>query len=260
MATRIVIIALTFLGVIAMFLYFQEKLIFHPVSATNPRYSHYAKHQVWFDVENARLQAWHFVFNDQPSRVILYFGGNAEDVTFNIPELARYGASQVFLVNYRGYGQSTGSPSQQHLYRDGLAVFDQLTEKYGVPANEMVLFGRSLGSGVATYIAAHRAAHKVILVTPFDSIARVGAGKFPFLPIEGFIRHPFPSVDFALTIDTPVLMIAAEHDVVIPPAHARSLFEAWRGPRQYALLDNVGHNDISEHPRYHALIHGFLRQ
>ena len=118
--------------------------------------------------------------------------------------------------------------------------------------------GRSLGSGVASMLAGARPVRAAILVTPFDSLASVAAGHYPFLPVRLLLRHPFPSTDWAQRTRARALIIAAERDSVVPAAHARKLFDAWAGEKQFHVLPQTGHNDIDMHPDYYRLIDEFL--
>ena len=167
------------------------------------------------------------------------------------------GARSVLVVNYRGYGRSTGEPGQKALYDDGLAIYDYAVGR-GARPEHIVVMGRSLGSGVASMLAAARPVRAAILVTPFDSIAAVAAGKYPYLPVRLLLRHPFPSTDWAKQARVPALFLAAERDFVVPAAHARRLFEAWAGEKQMHVLPQTGHNDLDMHPDYYRLIDEFL--
>jgi pimeloyl-ACP methyl ester carboxylesterase len=163
----------------------------------------------------------------------------------------------VVVANYRGYGGSSGEPAQKALYDDGLALYDYAIER-GVPPEQIVVMGRSLGSGVASMLAGARPVHAAILITPFDSLAAVAAGHYPFLPVRLLLRHPFPSTDWARRTRAPALIIAAEHDSVVPAVHARRLFAAWAGEKQFHVLPQTGHNDIEMHPDYYRLVNEFL--
>jgi uncharacterized protein len=120
------------------------------------------------------------------------------------------------------------------------------------------VMGRSLGSGVASMLAGARKVGAAILITPYDSLAAVAAGHYPFLPVRLLLRHPFPSTDWARRTHAPALLLAAEHDNVVPATHAQKLFQVWAGPKQIHVLAQTGHNDIEMHPDYYRLINEFL--
>jgi pimeloyl-ACP methyl ester carboxylesterase len=97
-----------------------------------------------------------------------------------------------------------------------------------------------------------------ILITPYDSLVEVAAHHYPLFPVRWLMKHPFDSAPFAVRAKIPALMLAAEHDTIIPPAHAQRLHDLWEGPRQLHILGGVGHNDIERHPEYYTLINAFL--
>lgn len=243
---------------IVMFFSFQDSLIFYPIDPANGRYRQFSDHEITISSNGHRLQGWHFKNPEAGSnKVLLYFGGNAEDVTYNFDELDQFGASELYFFNYRGYGRSEGKPSQKALYEDGLAIHDALTER-GVDPQSLTVLGRSLGAVVATYIAAHRPVEKVILVTPFDSLENLAGAMFPLLPVKWILNHPFPSIDYAPDIDAPLLMLVAAGDEVIPTRHSEALFRAWGGEKHWQLLQRVGHNNIQIHPEYYPAIRQFV--
>lgn len=247
------------IALICVLLYFgQESSIFFP-RPNDPqlRQQHLAQR---FEIATteALLEGW-WMENPRATTpvVVLYFGGNAEDVLYTASTASRLEARAVVVVNYRGFGGSTGEPGQQALYDDGLAIYDYAIER-GVPREHIVVMGRSLGSGVAAMLAGARPVRAAVLITPFDSLAAVAASHYPFLPVRLLLRHPFPSADWAKRTQAPALMLAAERDDVVPATHAQKLFEAWAGEKQIRLLDGTGHNDIDAHPDYYRLINEFL--
>jgi uncharacterized protein len=246
---------------ICALLYFgQERSIFFPRPNDVQLRQRYSAQRIEIAAAGAKLEGW-WIENARATTpaVILYFGGNAEDVLYTASMASNIDASAVVVVNYRGYGGNTGEPSQQALYEDGLAIYDYAIKR-GVPAEHIVVMGRSLGSGVASMLAGARPVRAAILITPFDSLAAVAAGHYPFLPVRLLLRHPFPSTDWARRSRAPVLILAADRDVVVPAAHAQKLLEAWGGAKQIHVLAGTGHNDIDAHPDYYRLINEFLAQ
>lgn len=262
MLTSLLILLILGVGgftLICAVLYFgQERSIFFPRPNDPQLRQRYSAQRIEIPAADATLEGW-WIENPQATMpaVVLYFGGNAEDVLYTASAASSIDARVVVVVNYRGYGGRTGEPSQQALYEDGLAIFDYVRAR-GVPAEQIVVMGRSLGSGVASMLAGARPVRAAILITPFDSLASVAAAHYPFLPVRLLLRHPFPSIDWAQRAHAPALFLAAEHDVVVPVAHARKLFEAWAGEKQFHVLPQTGHNDIEQHPDYYRLIDEFL--
>ena len=193
-----------------------------------------------------------------PRPLVLYFGGNAEEVSWMLDERAAFGGWDLALVNYRGYGSSGGKPSEARLFEDALAVYDQLAARPDADANRIVAIGRSLGSGVATFLASKRQLAGVVLIAPFDSITAVGQRHYPFVPVRLLMGKRYDSLSLAPTIRTPLLVITGERDQIIPAAHSERLYGAWAGPKRAVKIPRAGHNDLQDHETYWAAIREFL--
>jgi uncharacterized protein len=256
--TLLILVVGGFTSICALLYFRQESSIFFPRPNDLQLRQRYSAERFEIQAAGTTLEGW-WIDNPQATTpaVVLYFGGNAEDVLYTAGEASRIDARAVLVVNYRGYGGSTGEPGQKALYDDGLAIYDFAVNR-GVPPEHIVVMGRSLGSGVASMLAAARPVRAAILITPFDSLASVAAAHYPFLPVRLLLRHPFPSTDWAVRAHAPALIVAAERDLVVPAAHGRKLFEAWAGKKQFHILPQTGHNDIEMHPDYYRLVNEFL--
>ena len=187
---------------------------------------------------------------------VLYFGGNAEDVSLSLIELAAaFPAASVYALHYRGYGGSSGSASEQALVADALMLFDQLSLRHP----DMVLVGRSLGSGVAIQVAAQRPIKHLVLVTPFNSLVDVAAAHFPYFPVGLLLEDRFESQRYAPNLRVATTIIAASDDRIIPAWSTQKLADAL-GPAvsEFVLLEGFDHNDISASPRYWQALAGRL--
>jgi pimeloyl-ACP methyl ester carboxylesterase len=198
------------------------------------------------------------VLNRGEDKALLYFGGNGEAVVANAREfLSAFSdtTTTVYLVNYRGYGGSSGEPTESGIYADALAVYDQIK---GVHSHISVA-GRSLGSGVATYLAANRLVESVLLITPYDSILNVAQTKFPIFPVRLLLKDHYDSLSRAKNITSKVLVIAAEHDQVIPMSHtSRLIAEFGNGQVVLKVIENAGHNSLSNSANYYKTLRDFL--
>jgi pimeloyl-ACP methyl ester carboxylesterase len=163
-------------------------------------------------------------------------------------------------MDYRGYGQSGGSPSEKALVADALALYDHAAKLPGVNPKRIYAFGRSLGSGVAVALAAERPLAGLILVTPYDSLAAVAKRYYWYLPVDWLLKHRFDSIVLAPNLKHPLLCLIAEGDEVIPSVHAERLFDAWGGPKRKAILQQAGHNATDAHPLFWSSIREFLAQ
>lgn len=187
---------------------------------------------------------------------ILYFGGNGEDVALNIPDFRQAFPEQtIYFVHYRGYGGSSGSPSEQGLFRDALNVHDLVRANH----DRISAIGRSLGSGVAVYLATHRDFRKLVLVTPYDSIEALARKSVPFLPVRLLLRDKYRSVDLAPGIETPTLVVIAERDEVIPRDSTERLIAAFPSSVVVTrVIERATHNTIGDNPEYLSQLRRFL--
>ena len=209
--------------------------------------------------DGVRLHGWlRHQAGSPPHPLVIYFGGNAEEVSGQILDAAGLAPWSVAAFNYRGYGRSEGDPSEAALSADTLLVYDRLAGREDIDAERIVIFGRSLGSGPALPLAARRPVHAVILVSPFDSLRSIAKKTYPFVPVTTLLRHPFDSLALAPDVSAPALVLAGDRDDLIPPDHSRRLANAWAGPVRFELLPDVGHNDIHAAPRYWDAIRDFL--
>jgi pimeloyl-ACP methyl ester carboxylesterase len=187
-------------------------------------------------------------------RAVVYFGGNAEDVSFSLPDLrAAFPQHALYLLHYRGYGGSGGRPSEAALFADALLLFDRVRAEHP----EVTVVGRSLGSGVAVHVAARRPLARLVLVTPYDSIETIAAGQFPVFPVRWLLRDKFESWRDAPRIDVTTLVIAAERDEVIPRASTEALLRHFGpGVATLKVIAGTSHNTVSASPDYVALLKG----
>ncbi len=204
--------------------------------------------------DGTRLHAW--LLKSGPD-LVLYFGGNAEEVSWMIDAAAAQAPGVSWLLtDYRGYGASQGSPSEKDLVSDAL-----VWHRYAVHelrASKVFALGRSLGGGVAARLAALRPLAGVILVTPFDSLTAVAQRYYPYLPVKWLLRHRFDSLSLAPGIDVPMLCLIAGRDEVIPPAHAERLYQVWGGPKRKVVLAGARHNDADAAAEFWPSIRRFL--
>ena len=190
---------------------------------------------------------------------IIYFGGNAEEVTWWGTYAGWPADCNVVLVNYRGYGASSGKPSEAALYADAVALHDWVRVRADVDDERIVVFGRSLGSAVATYVARERPVRAVMLTAPIDRLADVARGVYPWVPVEWLLRHRFDSIARVPELRQPVLMLATPLDRVIPIEHSERLLTAWGGTdRTFVKIPDTDHSDIASDGRYWDAIRTFM--
>ena len=197
--------------------------------------------------------------SDRAASPLIAFPGNA----WNAGDAALYlhglvPDREVVAFHYRGYAPSEGAPSAAALAEDALAVHDLVAGE--PPRQPPIAVGFSIGSGVAAHLAAHRPTSGAILVTPFDSLAKVAAGHYRWLPVELLLRHRMDPAEDLRASDMPVAVIAAEGDTLIPPARAEALARVVPNLVFQTSIRGVGHNDIYQHPDFAAALREALER
>ncbi|MDX2218917.1 MAG: dienelactone hydrolase family protein [Burkholderiales bacterium] len=205
------------------------------------------------------LTAWLVRPSTGMAPLLIYFGGNAEEVSWTALNADRAGAHALLLVNYRGYGGHPGDVSEAGLVADALSVFDQAKALTNIRNDRISIHGRSLGSAVAVAVAAARPVDKVILTTPFDSLRAIAGNAYPYLPTSWLLQHPFDSVMRAPQVKAPVLVLVADRDQIMRPNQHEALAKAWGGPVQIKRFATADHNDIPETAGYWDTIAAFLK-
>jgi pimeloyl-ACP methyl ester carboxylesterase len=243
------LIALTYIGLCIAVFAVQRSLIYMP----QPRALPMSVDAEWIEVEGVRVQlSVRRPAGQGDVPALIYFGGNAEDVSLSVEPLARaFPGHALYLLHYRGYGGSEGTPSEAALFADALALHAHVAAAH----SRIRVLGRSLGSGVAVYLASQREVEQLVLITPYDSIAAVAAQQFPHLPVDWLLLDRFDSVTRAAAVRAPTRILVAERDEVIHPQHSHRLQRAFKpGIAELQVLAGSGHNSISQHPDYWRLL------
>lgn len=266
MISVVTIVLAVAVGLSALLYFAQDQLIFYrrPAPDMPPRASDLAIGEVQFKTfDGLSLRGWLAKPADAAAQrlpLAIYFGGNAEEVSYMAALAGRLPGWSLLAVNYRGYGGNPGSPSERALFADALAVHDAVAGRLDVDPARIVVIGRSLGSGVAVYLAAERPLAGVVLVTPYDSLRAVAQRHYPYAPVSLLLKHTFDSLARAPGISVPMLMLAAKRDNIIPVTHAQALFSKWAGPKTWREFAEAGHNDLDADPEYWRAIASFLAQ
>lgn len=209
-----------------------------------------------FENDDEKLHGW--VVNEGNSNALIYYGGNAERIEQNIPFFrSLLPGYTVYLVCYRGFGNSTGEPTEANLYKDALHVFDVVRGTH----KATFLMGRSLGSGIATHVAANRQVEKLVLVTPYDSIENVAKEAYRIFPVSLLLRDKFESWRYIKRISAETLVLAAGHDEVISRARTQNLIAQFEHTKvKSVVIAKAGHNDIQMYPEFSESIRQILTE
>jgi hypothetical protein len=190
------------------------------------------------------LHAWHVPALGS-RHLLLYSHGNAGNISHRLDRIARFhrmGLS-VFIYDYRGFGQSEGSPDEQGLYRDAEAAQAQARAMADAQGQKLVLLGRSLGGVAAVWLASRRPVEGVILESTFTNLGAMARSVYPLPGLETWLKGRFNSLGRMAAIKAPLLVVHGQRDSIVPLSLGRELFAAAPGPKDFYLIPNAGHND-----------------
>ncbi len=192
--------------------------------------------------DGVAIHGW--LVHGETSRVLLFFHGNAGNISHrlaSIRQLVDLGLS-IFIIDYRGYGQSEGKPSEDGLHHDAEAAWQYLTGSRGIRAGDIVIFGRSLGGAVAAWLAARERPGALILDSSFTSAPDIGQEVYPWLPVRLLSKFRHATLEHLVKASTPLLVVHSRDDEIIPFHHGEALFDAAKQPKTFLELRG-GHND-----------------
>jgi len=207
--------------------------------------------------------------------LVLYFPGNAGNRSFRAQEISLWTSlgANVLLFDYRGYGDNPGSPSEEHLAKDAQSIWRFVTQQRGVPGERVILYGESLGGGVAVRLAAGLAQAQaplggLVLRSTFSSLVAVAAYHYPFLPVRWALIDRFLSTEYIQQVTCPVLLIHGQRDTIVPLSLARALYEAAPAAstngiaKTLLVIPDVDHNDVVfvAEDDVRTALHDFLRR
>lgn len=231
----------------ALLLLFEKQLIYFPTRAhdATPAGLGLAHEEVELRAaDGVRLHGW-FLPAKGSRLTLLLFHGNAGNVSHRLDRALMLQLRlkvDTFLVDYRGYGRSEGSPDEAGTYADARAAHRWLVAR-GIGPERLVLFGESLGSAVATQLATEVASRALVLESPFTSVPEMARAVYPFLPLWPFVRTRYDTLSKVSRLRVPLLVLHGERDEVVPFAQGRRVFEAAPEPKRFHAIPGAGHND-----------------
>lgn len=242
------ILAAAYCGLAVLLFLFQSRLVFYPETGreivTTPD-------RIGLPFENVRLitsdsinlQGW-FIPAERSRGTVLFLHGNAGNISHRLDSMQmfhRLGYSTL-IIDYRGYGNSAGAPSEQGTYRDAEAAWNYLIEQRHTPSCRIVLFGESMGGAIAAWLASHEKPAALVIASGFTSVPDLAQHIYPYFPVRWLARIRYDTRDYLRTVTAPVLIAHSPQDEIIPYEHGRALFEAANPPKQFLELAG-GHND-----------------
>lgn len=239
------------------FIYFPEKTFLETPDQTGLSYE-----EISFETaDHVKLYGW-FIPAEKPRGVVLFFHGNAGNISHRMESIHifhRLGFS-TFIFDYRGYGKSGGKPTEKGTYLDAEEAWRYLTDKRHVPPEEIIIFGRSIGGTIASWLAQNQTPKALIIESTFTSVPDIAAEIYPFLPVKLLARFDYNAGEYIKRVNCPVLVIHSANDDIIPFRHGRQLFEAAREPKKFLEITGT-HNEgfITSGKSYEDGLDAFLR-
>jgi len=249
MIWQILITVVSAYGLLTLLMFLlQGCMVYHPTSEliTSPD-------RAQMDYENVnlrtsdglKLHGW-FIPAESAKGTVLMFHGNAGNISHRLDTIAVFHqlGYNTFIIDYRGYGRSEGSPGEEGTYLDARAAWDYLTQTRKIPPGRIVIFGRSLGGAVATWLAVETEEHPagLIVESTFTSIPDFGAERYPFLPVRWLARIHYNTLERIDKVPCRILIVHSHGDRIVPFHHGRKLFDAAKDPKEFLEISG-GHND-----------------
>lgn len=254
--------ALYLLALLGIFL-FQKRLIYVPDRSVwrTPSDAGLAHEEVFLTAaDGVHLHGW-FIPSHSSRGTVLFFHGNAGNIAHRVDTAERFQKWELntFMIDYRGYGNSDGKPSERGTRMDAEAAWNFLVERKGLSPEKIVIFGRSLGAGVAADLAARVHPAGVVLESGFTSLADLGASLYPWFPVRLICRHRYPTMENASKCQCPVLVAHSRDDDLIPFSHGERIFAAAPDPKFFLeMLGTHRHCVSTTGVSYERAIKSFL--
>ena len=229
---------------VLVFLYlFQRNLLYHPNE------NNYSGDKILVDIkkvkistsDNIELLGWYHKKNLKDFKTLIYFHGNAGSLENRIHKLNHFENMNInfLIIAWRGFSGNDGKPSEQGLYEDGKSAIDWLKQK-GVPEKNIILYGESLGTGVATQLAQNKKFAGVILETPFTSMIDAAKIFYPYIPVNLLLKDKFENYKKIKNINSPILVMHGEKDQIVPFSMGKKIYEIANEPKysHFTKYDN----------------------
>jgi hypothetical protein len=198
--------------------------------------------------DNLLLRAW-FQKPQNNNPILIYFHGNSLDIGERAYRIQRYidVGWGTLLLAWRGYSGNKGNPTEKNLYIDGQAAINWIRKKTGYSNREIILYGESLGSGVAVELGLQDIFKSIVLEAPFTSIGDIGQKKYPIFPVKYLTLDKFDNLSKIDKILSPLLIIHGKKDEIVPYSHSLKLFEKDNNPKKHLCIDEVMHNNLYDY-------------
>lgn len=255
-------IVFVYISIIMLGFSAQTKLIFHPTKLDKGyKFRSDLHYEEVFLTTPDSVKINGLFFPAQSEKVILYFHGNAGSLDSWQFVYERFQALEYnfFIIDYRGYGKSTGKISEDGLYIDAQTAYDYLI-KEGFQENKIIIYGRSLGTGVAVNLASNKNINALILEAPFTSAKKLASEKFPYLFPSLYLKYQFDNISKINNVRAPLLIIHGKQDSTIPFKHGQMVYDRFTGKKLILSINGGHHNDLGEFPEFSQGVLTFITQ
>jgi len=250
-----------YVTVCLLYYFFQEAILFFPEKLPEDYSFDYDAEEITIKNNDALINGLIFSPQDTSKGVIIYFHGNAGNLKgwgYWGHRLRKFGYT-IVITDYRGYGKSRGRLSESNLNEDAQKIYDYVRQRY--PGQQIIIMGRSLGSGVATDLATKVNFDKLILESPFHNFPGLAKMHFRYLPHQLILQYKFDNAGKASKIDKPVLILQGTDDTIVPLKSAEILVDSFNSSQlTFIKIKGGGHNNLSDFPEYSVELEKFLRQ
>lgn len=244
---------------------FQSQFVYYPTRpvTTDPADISLEFENVTLETKDGvRLSGW-FIPHSDARGVLLFCHGNAGNIGHRMESIEifhRLGLD-VFIFDYRGYGQSEGKPSETGTYQDAEAAWRHLTKKRQIEPGRIIIFGRSLGGAVAAWLAQHHTPAALILESSFTSLPDIAATLYPYLPVRLLLRFKYSTAEYLKKIDCPVLIVHSPDDDIMPFSHGQRLFATASEPKSFLEIGGT-HNEgfLTSGSHYQESLNAFITE
>ena len=257
MSYFLIIFLLWVFGYILIY-FFQEKFIFNPgmIKISDEIANELKQYSLTFKVDNINVRGW--FRKGKGKNLLIYYGGNGENITPHFKKFLSLTDLSILFLNYRGYFNSDGVPSEKNFFNDALTILDIFSKEYNYQKEDILLMGRSIGTAVACFVASHRPIRALILSTPIDSIVSISQQLVPIYPMKLILKHKFDNIKISLKVSMPTLVLLAGVDKKVPLKNSLKLISSLPNIVNVVNVENYTHRTIKDSPLYWQEIYNFV--
>lgn len=240
------LLLVTYLALAAVLYVMQPKFLYSPdreVSSTPDELGLNFENVVFKSADGLDLSGW-YIPAENSKHTILFCHGNGGNMAHRLDSINIFHnlGLNCFIFDYRGYGDSRGKPGEEGTYMDAMAAYKWLTEEKKIPAENIIVFGRSLGGSIAAQLASKVEARALIVESAFTSYVDIGKEYYPYMPVRWFARFGYKTIDYIRDVRCPVMLIYSRNDEIVPYKFGLELYEAANEPKEFIEIFG-SHND-----------------